>query len=505
MTRNYLERYNTQWETVGPLRKLAPIALVGLASVSAGILIVLSPLALPLILGALFAVVALSVALRNMRKVLVFWILVVPIIPSYVGVSILSDRYVVTLSRLMLAVLSVAFLLSIVSRKVKVGAVPLRVLFLVCVLVYLFSAIFSLLPIESLTRLSSERWLGAFVIFYLAYFLVQSESDAGRIFSVALLGAGLVSIIAIVTTATGTDFKELFSFWTPYSRYMGNGPLTVEDIVTGRSFRAQISILRNSASLAHELELGNYLSFLLPIAWGRMLYASKKWHYRVLVVLMLSGIIFSYERGPLMFTVVEIALVTLISRRGVRLALGTIVGSAVLVLLVYVRPDVNWGYGSTNPYSLSAFMAYIHPYLSFLDLFNYRPLLGLGPGVSSIIYWDMDLQSAITDIGGTVIRPWDAPILMRLQETGILGTLGWLGFLTRCGYLIWRQGILDLRNSARVGMDQIAVAIALTMALLDSTFQAGVFAWAQSTVIVMVLLGTTLRLSLFRSRKDRSC
>ena len=171
----------------------------------------------------------------------------------------------------------------------------------------------------------------------------------------------------------------------------------------------------------------------------------------------------------------------------------------------YVRPDVDWDYGSKNPFSISAFLAYIQPYSSFPNLFFYRPLLGLGPDVSNIIYYNVNSQSTITNIRGTPIKGWDSPILLKLQEIGMLGVLCWLGFFTRCGYLIWRQGIQDLRNSVQVGVDQVFVVVALIIAFLACTFQGGVFAWPQSTMIVMIYLGITLRTSLIRSREDHSC
>jgi hypothetical protein len=356
-----------------------------------------------------------------------------------------------------------------------------------------------------LARLVSEQWLGAFFIFYLAFFSIQSELGANRALSIVLLGAAIVSIIAVVTTLFKIDYRHMFSFWAPYSRYMTSSIFSVESLTVGRSFKEQINLLRNAASLSHELELGSYLVFLLPLAWGRIFYTKNKWRYCILVILMFCGIIFSFERAPLLLAAISIALMTWITKRGAKLALAIIAGLTILVVLFYVRPDVDWGYGSRNPFSVSAFLAYMRPYSSYPNLFFYRPLLGLGPEVSNIIYFNMNSQSTITNIRGTPIKGWDSPILQRLQEIGVLGVLCWLGFLARCGYLIWRQGIQNLRNSPQVGVDQIAAVVALIIAFLACTFQAGVFAWPQSTMVVMIYLGITLRTSLIRSREDHSC
>jgi hypothetical protein len=189
------------------------------------------------------------------------------------------------------------------------------------------------------------------------------------------------------------------------------------------------------------------------------------------------------------FAVVEIVLMTLICRRGVKLMLLMAAGLVVFITFMWLRKT---GFRFENLFSIDALVQYMQPYTDHSALLNKSLIFGLGPGaLTKGVYHE-----------GRYVSGYDSPIMLYFIEIGIIGTLSWLGYLVRCGFLIWRQGVLDFRKTARVGMDQLSVVVALLIALLDSSFQASVFAWAQTIIIVMAILGVTLRLTVIRSGEN---
>lgn len=215
----------------------------------------------------------------------------------------------------------------------------------------------------------------------------------------------------------------------------------------------ELDVLENRArgTMGHPNFLAPYLLFLVPAAFGVMLYSRGRLTRLLALGLLLAGVagmIATKSRGPIVLLAGGLGIVALVAVRGRVLSVQTFLGGLVLACTLLVAAAIPfadiiyeriWG-------DFNASISFRSEYNSAaIRIWDDAPVFGIGPNNGTIglarhsvtFTWLLNDLTMLT--GGVPVRavaPVHNVYLLILMETGLVGLAA---FLTLLAAVMWRM------------------------------------------------------------------
>ena len=299
---------------------------------------------------------------------------------------------------------------------------------------------------------SLKRYLDFVLEFWGFYVIattaIENRADAMRILRAAVMGLGVVALLA---------FIEKYTHFNPVNLLAPSD----EEV----QFSSGVT-----ATYQHRILLGTGLAMGLPLAlvFARLALTPRtKIAYWCLAILMAAGCYFAQSRGPWLGVALACSALLLLGTWQTRKGLGWILGLVLLVVIlrpgvyasivnsVKVTADANNFKGGTFRYRLElwqvAWTAIAESPLRLL--FGY----GLGSGLEKELEWNLSFRSKSQEI-----TSWDNHYAYDLFQTGVVGLAAKLALYFAIGITIFRAQ----RQSDTSDRDVLAAVLGSILVLI---------------------------------------
>jgi O-antigen ligase len=332
------------------------------------------------------------------------------------------------------------------------------------------------------------EWAG---VMFLASEFLETEAHCRRLLTWIWVLVCVVGLLGLLEAATGFNLnKVLTTGYVPDELFYD--PLTRGGVVRIRS------------TFAHPIELGGFLSFVMPVllmlllAEGRR---SDKVLYMATSTLSLAGLALSLSLGPIVAALTGFAFVYLLGRRRTLLTALTAI-AAFLVIFLAVGPasqpiqSLALERLDFSTYSGGNVASRVAIVLAALDAFARAPVLGSGIGTWFVVNPYAVFAGWSNSAGGSGNENFFAQVLV---ETGLLGLGASLFLLYSVLRTIWSAA----RPSPAMRQPLVGLfAGVLAFCVLNLT--ANVFSSVQANSMLWIIVAAFLRLAALRSGEQRS-
>lgn len=265
---------------------------------------------------------------------------------------------------------------------------------------------------DTFTRLHDVFWnvgLGV-LVYYLLAFAPLGRAEVETITLGVLAATTFAALVAIAQYAAG------FSIWGSAAS-VGSGATTAAGTLNNQGVASAVGTLGNPAVLGTVAGVGSVFAVSLltwggPVRWRRLASLS--------LPVTLTAVVLSFERTPIIVTVVLI-LAVVVSRRRLRLralVMVALLGAAAAIMIPRLATAPAYQQRATNAAGVDV---RLRVFRRSLQLAQVSPVLGNGYGTYDTVSREKTLATSTTDSGDVTGVTSHNTLLTMLVEVGLTG------------------------------------------------------------------------------------